>query len=295
MLEFRSDTLREFQNVAPPEYLFHYTTAQGLIGILKSKEMWATNVSYLNDSKEIIEAAETAALAASNMALQPNVLTDELRLLNEMKEAAGSAGKRFYIIAFSEDGDSLSQWRGYCPANGGYAIGFPSKHLMSVAKEQGFYLLKCCYNERQVYQIMYEIVYSYLEEYRQNRERLISNNQQYRRLIWKFSQYIVSIGAIIKHSAFKDEKEWRIISPRIDEKHERIEFRAGPSTVIPYYRFNLQTSKCPNLAICGDSRLVVRVGPNPNNCLPQTAVQFLLAKYSPGAAHGGSDVPLKNW
>lgn len=32
--------------------LWHYTTASGLEGILKSQQLWATNIKYLNDDEE---------------------------------------------------------------------------------------------------------------------------------------------------------------------------------------------------------------------------------------------------
>lgn len=35
-----------------PEILYHYTTAKGLIGILKSKMIWATDRSFLDDRSE---------------------------------------------------------------------------------------------------------------------------------------------------------------------------------------------------------------------------------------------------
>jgi hypothetical protein len=37
----------------PDTNLFHYTSAQGLYGIMMSGELWASKVDYLNDHKEI--------------------------------------------------------------------------------------------------------------------------------------------------------------------------------------------------------------------------------------------------
>lgn len=36
----------------PPPVLFHFTTPKGLIGIAKSKTIWATDIRFLNDKKE---------------------------------------------------------------------------------------------------------------------------------------------------------------------------------------------------------------------------------------------------
>lgn len=32
--------------------IYHYTTAQGLLGIISRKQIWATDVTFLNDKEE---------------------------------------------------------------------------------------------------------------------------------------------------------------------------------------------------------------------------------------------------
>jgi len=40
----------------PPSVLYHYTTQQGLLGIINNKEIWATHTQYLNDVREFHQA-----------------------------------------------------------------------------------------------------------------------------------------------------------------------------------------------------------------------------------------------
>jgi hypothetical protein len=35
-----------------PEILYHYTTREGLLGILRSRTVWATSIRFLNDASE---------------------------------------------------------------------------------------------------------------------------------------------------------------------------------------------------------------------------------------------------
>ena len=35
-----------------PEYLYHYTSQKGILGILQTNKLWMTNILYLNDSSE---------------------------------------------------------------------------------------------------------------------------------------------------------------------------------------------------------------------------------------------------
>lgn len=39
----------------PNSQLYHYTTQQGLLGILENKCIWATHYKFLNDYSEIIK------------------------------------------------------------------------------------------------------------------------------------------------------------------------------------------------------------------------------------------------
>ena len=40
--------------------LCHYTNLAGLIGILESKQLWASNVAFLNDREELLKAGDFA-------------------------------------------------------------------------------------------------------------------------------------------------------------------------------------------------------------------------------------------
>lgn len=36
----------------PSELLYHYTSAEGVLGITSPDSLWATNIRYMNDSRE---------------------------------------------------------------------------------------------------------------------------------------------------------------------------------------------------------------------------------------------------
>jgi hypothetical protein len=38
---------------ADEEVLYHYTDAHGLLGIVQSRQLWASNAAFLNDSTEV--------------------------------------------------------------------------------------------------------------------------------------------------------------------------------------------------------------------------------------------------
>ena len=55
--------LKETSKISKPSTLFHYTTATGLLGILGSSTLWASDVRFLNDSQEAIYAQDLVANA----------------------------------------------------------------------------------------------------------------------------------------------------------------------------------------------------------------------------------------
>ena len=293
ILASRSITLKNNMNCPIPPLVFHYTSANGAIGILASKEMWATNVSFLNDEQEIIEVINGAKHAIGNMIERNNYSNQELNLLNEMRKAADSAARRCYVMSFSEDEDSLLHWQAYCPNPGGYAIGFPSKHLSNLAREQGWYFVKCVYDHNEKYRIVSEIITSYIEEFRELYPSSIVHNNLVKDLSWQFAQYLAQIGVAVKHEAFSREAEWRIISPQISDNDTRIGFRPGFGGVVPYYRFPLITENHPNLARHENQNLVLRCGPTNERRQAQFAAQMILERYLNGAACAISDVPLR--
>ena len=59
------------------ELIYHYTDLNGLLGILESKELWATDVRYLNDASEATFGEERLRKL---VALIPRVDFPDLRL-----------------------------------------------------------------------------------------------------------------------------------------------------------------------------------------------------------------------
>lgn len=80
------------------QILYHYTSIEKLFNILKNDSMWASRSRFSNDS------------------------TEDQALGQEWISKNQYYGDNF-ILCFCDQGDVLSQWRGYCPM-GGASIGF---------------------------------------------------------------------------------------------------------------------------------------------------------------------------
>jgi len=147
--------------------LWHYTTAAGLNGILKSNQLWATNFRYLNDDEELRGFFERKFPALLNIGIDNGVekVLKTSRGREMLKEAGDvesikaiffnglseslaltTLGLEVYVTSFCYPSTPrdlanglLSQWRGY-GHDGGYAITFDTLGLNDlINKEQTHY------------------------------------------------------------------------------------------------------------------------------------------------------------
>jgi len=302
-MDIRSETLKNQLAESPPAQVYHYTSPKGLIGILKNKTIWATNIRYLNDFNELHEASNAAESILSDMLNSAS--GSENGLLKKMFENVGTAASRYYVSSFSADGDSLSQWRAYCPPTGGYALGIPSAQLATLAEKKEWLFVKCVYKPSKRDSIIREVIEDFLEQYRNgliddgylNKLNFGDLDEYQSNIASRFQLYIAKIGGVIKNKAFKDEQEWRLISPSIIEDNKNIDFRDGASCVVPYYKFLLKTEDNPNLVQFGDDELKLIVGPTPQmNNEAKQAAQYILTKYlGISKGHILSEIPYRVW
>ena len=73
LLELASPTLKKHTEEKFKDYLYHYTGAGGLIGLLEYKKLWMSNVEYLNDSQEVKHFANKAVEVAAQMSQDPSI------------------------------------------------------------------------------------------------------------------------------------------------------------------------------------------------------------------------------
>lgn len=111
-------TLAQFLAQRPSGPLYQYTNADGLIGILDRKELWASNVMHLNDAQEFRQGIKMLLTQMEDRLRGryesgPHSLSWK-GLYEEWKTSSLKSWGRMHVISFSANGDQLSQWRAYC-------------------------------------------------------------------------------------------------------------------------------------------------------------------------------------
>jgi hypothetical protein len=117
----------------PDLTVWHYTNGSGLVGILQSGQIFATQVACLNDSTETLYAQRLykASLLEVEKQYSDNQVVQSLfkHFATEFQDdstTAASSPSKFFVACFTQKKNDLSQWRAYSDAGGenGFAIGF---------------------------------------------------------------------------------------------------------------------------------------------------------------------------
>jgi hypothetical protein len=226
-----------------PDRLHHYTSLHSLIGIVDQKEIWFTNIDYLNDISEFREGKELfldiLARAESSFEL-PETYAKIREYIEEFITPYD-----LFSFSVSEKRDSLEQWRGYANAESGVMITFHGifEHL----EEAGITCMKVVYDERNYTSEIHRLV-DKMKSW--DFSRLNGNVVNF----WKkFHRVLAKLFLKKKNAAFKHEEEWKLfyshrdidVSEKIGGEvvKENIRFRPAENYIIPYSILDLTKLK----------------------------------------------------
>jgi hypothetical protein len=286
-----SNTLNRALIRQPQEWLYHYTTGPGFLGIVASKEIWATSIHYMNDAKEFALALEVAHFCLH--AVRKGVKTEEeSALLDRMiQQLEWVAQVNVCVVSFSEVPDQLSQWRAYA-GDYGFSLGLRTERLQAVASEQSFFLAPCIYDYREQESIIKEIVSFHIQEFhsRAVEQQGTETDKVRDGVSWQFVRYLAGYAPLLKHASFAEEREWRLISQPMPVNHSQMAYRSGRSMLIPYFRLRLCQADEP----LDVSR--VTVGPTPHPIQARAAVTSVFSKHKvTGWSVSDTLTPYRNW
>lgn len=292
------DYRREAQIKTPPPILYHYTDTAGLIGIIQNNKLWSTHINYLNDASELLHARTLV-----DTLLQQREAEAETEILREFFRRARlsfdfSRTLDVFVSCFCEEGDLLSQWRGYARGGEGYSIGLAAQKLMNLGGFGfDFFLGRVVYDRATQEQVVEQILSMTLAGLRHmlgKKKAVKSVQAEINHCCRVFQQSIWFSMVVFKNETFKAENEWRAIRllPKGDQK--AIQFRSAGSKLIPYVE--LDFSKLVG-AFDGSKKLPIKQifhGPTLNPGLSGEALRMLLRNKEYGEVEVlGSKIPLR--
>jgi hypothetical protein len=290
--EYRNFCLHHLRSYGRPPVseVWHYTSAEGLIGILQSGKVFSTQVTCLNDSMEqryfgdlLYEAAQP--LIAQNTDPHFGVF---LELAKEGYLKRDFATAWHFVACFSEEADDLGQWRGYGGGECGYSIGFRCDGLLAaLQKRPGGGLFAPMQYADQTHRFVVDdtlrIAKIFFDVGWQKRGVTDIKRWALEFLVAFFWQLDI-FASTTKHPTFAPEKERRILVALQDNQHQELEFRQKRTLLARHLPIDL-TVEVAGRKILPISRICV--GPGPSQRVSQVSVGDLLLK------HGYRDVPVE--
>jgi hypothetical protein len=275
-----------------PERLFHYTTPDGLIGIVRDNSLWATSAFYLNDSQELIGGIEIARkqLEAFKQSADMEQKNRIDWLLNDIRSVGTVRSKAAFVCSLSSEHDLLSQWRAYC-CGGGFSIGFPVDQFREAIGAQDFSLNECIYVKTEQDKLIKETIELVALEWIRGAQVPVTEDVNRFKVSGKLIWELIRAASWLKNSSFKEEQEFRIVSlPERRYEVEKQHFRSRNGIIVPYTKIQLPET----VDFWGKTRIVV--GPTPHRDESKASVYDLVRRYRGQAvAIDITDTPFREW
>lgn len=189
----------------PPDSLYHYTTATGLMGIIRRGGMYASPYFLLNDPSELKYGWEIVKEVCEELHSHGN--PTETRIADSILSSEYLRLKKFsdefpvfHIISFSSEEDNLSQWRCYSDDGRGISLEVNTSNLQAA----GWVFCKCIYERsEQKAKISQALQFCARFHDENSLQDLPFTTELSFGILW----HVVSL---LKHPSYIDEDEWRV-------------------------------------------------------------------------------------
>ena len=271
-----------------PALIYHYTSVEGLFGLVQSGHIWLSDYSYLNDTRELSHGADLISEVAAEF-LSGESRAKAADLLQHWVNDLQAPVHRVCVASFSAAGDSLSQWRAY----GSIAIGFEPRDISLHAYRAS---LRPVEYQRDRQRALVELhlhhtIEAYLCDFHEGRLTRIED-------VYHKTDRLVELIAFFKDPAFAAEQEYRLafiehpdLMPSLGQISSVKRFRVARGRIIPYVLSNeLQP------VMSGGRTLAIRevvLGPGSDVTLERGVREFLDHNKMPEVEVKRSIVPYR--
>lgn len=276
MLEYISP-----KSTKPPKILYHYTDIKGLEGIVGKEKIWATDHCFLNDKSEFVHGINVfKKIIAKREVELSDFFTSRYDYERDVAAVVGNIKRQegIYCCSFTGNGNLLSQWRGYCPKEGGYSIGFSCEALRNLTKEQCSELFCCEYDKEEQAIMAKKTVEQLLLRFDGPAGLFECSNDTFHTHL---RSDICFIASAFKNGHFREEAEWRLVSRRA--RGHAVNCRPDGKIKKPYIIFDL-----PNKAI---EKIVI--GPCKHPRRTKQALKDFVSSHGIDPKIIISDIPLR--
>lgn len=243
------------------ERAWHYTSAEGLLGILASQTLWATAPEVLNDVSELTYGLELMDEVWAEMRSAGHLPPASVRFVDYVissgwiDEVRGSV----FVISASSDSDVLNQWRNYASADG-FAVGLD----LQAAWNLGPYLARAGASGRAfAIPAWSDVIYDEALQRSAIRDMLEftarnspgggddanSTPPEWNPMSRGPRVLLATLPLTLKHPAFADEREVRFVH---NAGPGEVHFRSAVGRIMPYAELHAGVNGLPIFeVVCG--------------------------------------------
>lgn len=225
----------------PKMELFQYTRASTIRSLVDKKKLWATEHLYLNDPTEFKHGMQMFAAALLNFLIRTGLPQNSIsRAMTTFNDGYTDPKIRYFISSFTENGDLLSQWRGYGDSGKGLSIGFdPSKVPLDETLKTSFWC-KVIYDDVTKNQIIQSVLNQMVNIWNVIINLgTVSQNHQLSNLIVAYIQVSTLFSLKFKDYAWREEEEWRFVELSSNKRPKKVQVRDRESDLIEYLEVGL--------------------------------------------------------
>lgn len=254
----------DFPDFGDDVVTWHYTSAAGLVGILKTNELWASGLYQLNDPAEGEYGHTVLQRVWDDMreGVEDEGTIEMIDLILSMQSISATQDS-IHVFSASLAKDALSLWQ-YYGADDGYAVGMsagavsrleiqsPASLPESLGYRQRWWVMPVIYEPVQQHAIAEALIRAFIAQQpdplrweadysgidwsasplpttKELRERLV-------RLIWADERtlWVRLFAAFAKDPAFAHEREVRFIADRVSPSER--DYRAIGGRIVPFIR-----------------------------------------------------------
>ena len=273
--EMHNDVLKDLFKNDTDYSIYHYTSPEGLQGIIESNKLRFTNRIYLNDK---MEGKYSLDLLMNNY---DSIINDEdlnkeqvIKKIKEYKESKiENYGFKIFQCSFSCDEDNLSLWNYYTKDRTikGYNMKFSSQDLYKnmekaickmntdISGKQSestfnFFRGKVIYDKDTQINKLKCLLNKYTEIIKANSNDTDIRNRLYIQYLDSVLGLVTLIGTLFKQEYFKFENEYRFAyNIRIDTDNEvldkYVKFKIQNGMYVPYIDINVHNVELKGINI----------------------------------------------
>lgn len=239
------------------EKLYHYTTAEGVRGIVENREFMATKSDFLNDKLEFQYALEVMERLVEKYTVNASLrerffsgLKEEIDRLGIIAPACdtegdcGGTGLSFYVVAFSKLQNNALLWAEFTDFKG-YCLEFDYTKLVEGFQHRVFLHGTVIYNEEEQMNGLLESLLSCMRNLQEQgmtdlegffEEDVEISDVSLEKLIEEMAVVVSVYAMFFKKSFFEGEQEYRFIFPPVinEQGVAKPAFRLLDQIFLPY-------------------------------------------------------------